>query len=277
MPEPLLDSRAVSIRRAIQLAGAPNFRDIGGHKTSDGMQVRYGVVFRSSELSRLSESDVAVLRGLGVRLVFDLRSDGERTHRPSRWPEGTATEHLAGALLTDIRAGHGKLRDILVEDPSRDGARRMMLESYRLMPARAAARLNQFLRRLAEGSTPAIIHCTAGKDRTGFLCACLLLALGVPKPTVYADYLLSAEHIDLDEMATTTYEVVAAQLRVDASREMVDVINSVAVEYLDSSFASVDQEFGSLSAYFEHCGVDAELMRQLRERLLEPQSPTAGP
>jgi protein-tyrosine phosphatase len=234
------------------------------------------MVFRSSELSRLSETDLAVLRGLGVRLVFDLRSEGERTHRPTRWPEGMATEHLVGGLHTDIRAGHGKLRDILVEDPSADGARRMMLESYRLMPSRAAVRLNQFLRKLAEGCTPALIHCTAGKDRTGFLCACLLLALGVPKPTVYADYLLSGEHIDLDEMATTTFEVVAAQLRVSASREMVDVINSVAAEYLDISFASVDQGFGSMSAYFEHCGVNAELLRQVRNRLLEPESPAAS-
>jgi protein-tyrosine phosphatase len=275
MPEPLQrhSSRATAERRAARLLqGASNFRDIGGCPVPDGLRVRYGMVFRSSELSRLTEADLAVLRELGIRLVFDLRGEVERLHRPSRWPEGMSTELLLGSVLADIRAGSEELRKILLHDATADGARRMMLATYRLLPTRSAAGLGQLLRKLADDCLPAVVHCTAGKDRTGFVCACLQLALGVPRPTVYADYLLSGEYLDLDDMAVVTGEVIAKQLRVSASREMLDVINSVAPEYLDAAFASIDEDFSSMSAYLAHCGIDGELLRRLRSGMLEPDS-----
>lgn len=252
------------------LVGAANFREIGGSPIPDGLRVRHGQVFRSDELSRLTDEDLAVIRDLAIRLVFDLRSDVERSLRPSKWPQDMVPEFLHGSLSADIRAGYGQLRDILVQDPSADGARLMMLATYRLLPSRSAAALGQLIRKLVDGCAPALIHCTAGKDRTGFVCACLQHALGVPREAIFADYLLSGERLDLDAMAVTTSEVIEETLKLAVSRPVLDVVNAVSHEYLDAAFASIDASFGSLDAYLEHCGAGVEVVQQLRQRLLEP-------
>jgi protein-tyrosine phosphatase len=95
-----------------------------------------------------------------------------------------------------------------------------------------------------------------------------LHALGVPRETIYHDYLMSGELIDLGSMAQITSEVIEQHMGMRVSRPMLDVINSVAPEYLDAAFTAVAAEYGSMDAYLEHCGVGSEVISKLRERLL---------
>ncbi len=251
------------------LTGAPNFRDLGGYPAAAGLSVRRRMLFRSDDLSRLTDADLTVVRSMSIGLVVDLRSESERLHRPSRWPEGVVTpEFLYAGLTTDIRAGNDGLRDILEQDNTVAGARRMMLETYKLLPWRSADVTGQLIRKLAAGGAAVLIHCTAGKDRTGFVCACLLHALGVPREIIYRDYLLSGERIDLDAMAGITATVLEQHLSIRVSRSMLDVINSVAHEYLEAAFAAVEAQLGSMDAYLRHCGAGPEVVRELRRGLL---------
>ena len=189
------------LEQVLRLSGAPNFRDFGGHRTLAGPAVRRGLLFRSDDLSNLTHGDLEALTPLSIRLICDLRGSVERDRRPSRWPESLSTERMIASLSSDLRMGHGFHARFLESDPSADNAHAMMLETYRYLPRNGARGLRAILGRLAEGEVPALIHCTAGKDRTGFVCATLLSLLGVPREIIYADYLLTNERIDLDVAA----------------------------------------------------------------------------
>jgi protein-tyrosine phosphatase len=255
------------------LSGAPNFRDAGGYPAANGRRVKTGALFRSDDLSRLSDADMEAIHGLAIQLILDLRSEGERKRRPSRWPGATAVHVLyADSRSAEWKAELSGLVAILGAAPGPDDARRMMLESYRLLPVQCAEGLGSVLAELARGRTPALIHCTAGKDRTGFVCACLHTALQVPREFVYADYLRSGEAAHLGTALAATAAVLEELLGLSIPPATVEMIGSVAPEFLDAAFDSIGTRFGSLEQYFEHCGADAGAIQAIREKLLEPMA-----
>lgn len=273
MTTSLTSSSSVPLPEQVQrLSGAPNFRDFGGYDTVDGRRVRRGQLFRSDDLSNLTHGDLEALTPLAIRLICDLRGSLERTRRPSRWPEGLTTERIVASLSTDLRMGHGFHARFLEDAPTAENARLMMLETYRYLPRNGARGLQTIFSRLAAGEVPALIHCTAGKDRTGFICASLLSVLGVPRETIYADYLLTNERGNLDALAIRVAPLIEQMLEIKdpLPRVALDVVNGVAREYLDASFAAIDEEHGSLDAYLDTAGVDATMREALRGQLLEP-------
>ncbi|MFT4256903.1 MAG: tyrosine-protein phosphatase [Pseudoxanthomonas sp.] len=253
----------------VRLAGAPNFRDMGGLRSVDGRRLRSGRLFRSGELSRLTDSDVSLLRKLQIRTVLDLRSQGEQQHWPSRWPDDTATERLDAHIDVDLRSGHAPLRQILEEDLSEAGARRLLMETYRRLPYALTATLIQTVERIAADGLPLLIHCTAGKDRTGFACACFLEAIGIARQDIIADYLQTNRYIDLNSMADTTGQVLERMLGLRANRATLDIINGVHQDYLDIAFETVVSEYGSMDAYLAQLGLDDSCRSHLRDLLLE--------
>ena len=181
----------------------PNLRDLGGHVTRDGGLVRRGIVYRSEDLGRLGGDDAIAFARLRIRTVYDLRTADERAARPDRLPAGTA------AVVLDVLHGSTDATPAqlmaLFEDPRlateafRDGGGAAMFErKYRefvtLESARTAYR--RLFAALADGAcTPALFHCTTGKDRTGWAAAVLLLFLGVPDDAVMTDFLRSADRL----------------------------------------------------------------------------------
>lgn len=256
-----------------RLPGAPNFRDLGGLAGRDNRRVRYGRVFRSDDLASLGEADFERLQPLGIRLICDLRGGLERERRPSLWHAGSAPEKLLASMSARHQAvGHGFNRELLEQYPGPEGARRMMLETYRTLPRNGARGLLAILNRIADGGTPALIHCTAGKDRTGFICAMLLHVLGVPREAIYADYLLTNERVDLDTMALRVGPIIEFMLGMPANaiaRPALDVVNSVDADYLDALFAAIEAEYGAMESYFDAIGVDAALRARLQDELLD--------
>jgi protein-tyrosine phosphatase len=250
-------------------ASTPNFRDFGGQRTVDGRRVRSGLLYRSARLARMTAEEMARLLDLGVRLSCDLRGANERARNPTPWPAHAAPRELVLDLSADLRAGNERLMGMIIADPTVRGARAVMIETYRMLPGNSAAALKQIFGELLDGNVPVLIHCTAGKDRTGFVSASILHALGVAWEDILADYLASAQHIDLAALATQMREQVRSSLNLDLDDDALAAINGVAPEYLHSAFASAAEQHGSFEAYLRSLGLDEKARQHLRARLLE--------
>jgi protein-tyrosine phosphatase len=249
----------------MRLATAPNFRDLGG-MAADGGTIRRGLVFRSEALLQPTEADAAVLDALGIVLVCDLRSDDERGHAPNRWWQERGIEHLDLDVLARIPEADQPWA-LIRADPNSAGARAAMLRTYTVLPAAAAPDLASILRRIAAGHLPLLIHCTAGKDRTGFVSAMLLGALGVARADIVADYLASAGRRTAAATAATRL-LVRKRAGPDVGEMAVETMMGVAVDYLDASFTAIDRGHGSIDAYLADAGLDRATLAAVRERLV---------
>ena len=173
--------------RHLDLAGASNFRDLGGYRAKDGRSVRWRQIFRSNHLGHLTEADIGVLRGLGLKSAFDFRGTEERLAAMCRLEEiavhSLPIEPTVVAALRARRANGTAL--------SSGDALEVMRDSYRSYVRHNTACFRALFAHLLEDRAPLVIHCTAGKDRTGFACALILHTLGVPDEVISEDYLLT--------------------------------------------------------------------------------------
>ena len=184
--------------RSLHLASAPNFRDVGGYRTSNGKWVRMGVAYRGDALDKLTADENATLQTLGIKVICDLRTDAERAKAPDVVVPGTTVviDNVAGTESAEEAAATEQLiRDALAAGDAETVKDEFAEIQVDLVTADAAqAAFGSVLHRLSDpANLPTVIHCTAGKDRTGWSTAALLTALGVPRDTVAADYLLSNE------------------------------------------------------------------------------------
>jgi len=262
---------AISAPASFRLEGVFHFRDLGGHVTANGRTVRRRRMYRSGDFSNVTDQDRPVLQDLGINSVFDLRSEIERTRALSRWPQDQATKVILLNINTDLRTGDRSLWKQLFANLSTAGSHDTMIKIYRRMPRVFAHVLPIFIERLLEpDGLPGVIHCSAGKDRTGFLSALLLLALGVPRETVYSDYLLSTE-IEANEQAMEfVLDKLAIRMGARPDLAMIRPLFTVKSEYLDTAFETITADYGSLEAYLAKAGGigDAKLAR-LHELMLE--------
>ena len=254
------------------LACAPNFRDIGGYRGADGGAVRSGRIFRSQLIARPSDDDKAALRRIAIRYVCDLRGAHEREAAPNRWLEEPlpVLSHLDIGM--DVRSGAGELLGIIAADPTVNGIRTMMMRTYSLLPGAFAGKLGPFLDALLAGAHfPALIHCTAGKDRTGFVTAMLLLTLGVSRDDVDYDYALTEKFTDMERMMAASAQYLTGIVgdKIVPSDAMLRLLCGTSPDYLDAALAVIDADYGSAEAYLEQtAGFDAAKRAALRQLLL---------
>ncbi len=255
----------------MRLAGALNFRDLGGLPASDGRALKHGQLFRSEKLSTLTDPDVLTLGQLGLRTVIDLRADQERRIHPSRLPHQDRPAVLELDVMAHPTLSGRALLTVLRDNPTKAGAQQMMLALYRGFPAAFAPHLPAlFDRLLAPNGLPTLIHCTAGKDRTGFLAALLLTAAGVAPPAVEADYMATETESDRVEMHAATTRTVAHWLGDRATAEVVDVLCEVQPTYLAASFEAIEAAWGSVPRYLAaEAGLDAARLAHLQDLLLK--------
>jgi protein-tyrosine phosphatase len=245
-----------------------NLRDIGGYQTASGQQLRWGCIYRSGDLASLSDADTAFLQQLNLRVVCDLRTSEEVEKSPNRqW--GEPTLHLHHPIYERNKADGHWLRSVVFTQG--DLAEIWLNQVYiaRFIESCAPA-FGRVLTMCADTHNyPLLVHCTAGKDRTGLSIALLLALLGVPDETIVADYTLS----------NLFYEQLLESVSADARRLAVFGIQTddlfpllTAPEYvLRATFAHIRGQYGSIEAYVLGKGqVTAVTLTHLREKLLYP-------
>ena len=221
--------------RHLNLSGASNFRDLGGYPTADGRTVRWRQIFRSNHLGHLTDGDVAVLRELGVRSAFDFRGTEERTAALCGMPEisvhSLPVEPTVVAALRAIMAAGTPL--------STDHAVEVMRGSYSGYVQNNTPHFRTlFAHLLEEDRAPLVIHCTAGKDRTGFACALILHTLGVSEDIISEDYLLTNRFYRRDPNHSS-----------DLPDDIKQVLGSVQTSFLAAAFEAINADYGDLETY----------------------------
>lgn len=254
--------------RRLLLAGAENFRDCGGYATSDGRTVAWGRLFRSGHLGSLTPADVDAIERLGIQLVCDLRAPSEAADLPSRLPASTARKVLS--LPVDFPALEPGLvrRRLLGRDFAAGALAETVLAAYRAYATELAPAFGGVVRALTEpGHVPALVHCNAGKDRTGFAVTLVLLTLGVPRQTIVQDYLLTNRFTRWTTLRRVWLVFLASRLAVRPS-EMRTLLEAREA-YLDAALAAIEQQHGSTEQFIrEALGVSDEMRERLRAALL---------
>lgn len=249
-----------SATRFVKLQGARNVRDLGGYETQDGRRVRWGNVFRSDELTDLTDADVTLIGSMGIRVVCDLRRESRREAVPDRLP----AQNAPAILNLDISAATAGRQSALT-DWSDEGAEAQMAEGYALRIRRAGPLYGRMLDALIDpANRPFLFHCQGGKDRAGTGAALLLLALGVPEETVVEDYLLTNQAY---EQASFDLATRAAELGV--STTVMDVLRSARPLFINTALHEMRAMSGSVDAYLgQEVGLTGEERDRLRAELL---------
>lgn len=254
-----------------RLDGAPNFRDLGGYATRSGGRVRHGRVFRSQSLAALTDVDIERLQQIGIQLICDLRSDEERIRAPNRLPPQFAGTRIEVGIDVDLRVKGNPFLAAVAADPTPASARRAMHDIYSRLPGAFAAIWPRLIGALlGPGQLPALIHCSVGKDRTGFACAMLLLAVDVPREEVYRDYLRTAEHYPAELAMRALQNAHPASGIQSPPAEAMLPFFAVEPDYLDAALAAVERNHGSVDGYLhEVAGLDPAQRQRLRKLLIE--------
>ena len=255
-----------------ELAGVRNFRDVGGLPTVDGRRVRHGVLFRSGHLAHATEEDAEFLSSLGLHTIFDFRNAADqKLEGPDVELPGVRNVNLP---LTDPADGAGfwkmvregeieQLRELLGDGK----AANRMIVSYRRIIKERTTEHARVLRSLADDSVPALMHCAAGKDRAGLSVAVTLLALGVEREAIVADYLESNAKHRRYKVHRSSRSAAAYSPEV---MELLSPLFEARAEYLTAAFETIEGTWGDVDTYLEQgLRLTPEARERLRERLLD--------
>ncbi|GGX43493.1 tyrosine-protein phosphatase [Streptomyces fructofermentans] len=255
-----------------ELAGVRNFRDVGGLPTVDGRRVAYGRLFRSGHLAHATAEDTEFLASLGLHTVFDFRNAADRKlEGPDVELPGVRNVNLPLSDPADGAEFWRLVRDgdlVQLRQLLSDGrAANRMITSYRTIITERTAEHREVLRALADDSAPALMHCAAGKDRAGLSIAVTLLALGVEREAIIADYLESnATHRRYKVHRSSS----AASAYSPEVMELLSPLFDARAEYLAAAFETIEETWGGVDAYLEQgLGVDAATRERLRDRFLD--------
>jgi protein-tyrosine phosphatase len=230
-----------------------NFRDVGGHTGHDGRTVRRGRLYRSDSLHRIDETDREAFTALGIRTVIDLRRPAE-VQRDGRVPayEGLTYRHI-----------HPEHRDWaeIRYDPAQSLAR-YLADRYADLAETGTAGLAEAVGLIADSSNaPVVVHCVAGKDRTGIVCALTLAVLGVAEADIATDYALSTE-------ASARFSAWAAAIT-PAAEQLPPPFLASPAEAMTLFLAELREGYGSVEGYLRHAGVTDAQLAALRDHLLD--------
>jgi len=258
------DNTRAQRERSLGLQGSPNFRDAGGYASSGGGRVHWGCLYRSGHLAHLTAADQAMLEGLALDLVVDLRRSDEREREPSRLP---ATVSFIGAELTP-----GSQASAIYADSTRLGGAEAMFAfmcdvNREFVLSQSEVFRDIFTALLDSGARRVLFHCSAGKDRTGFAIAMLHIALGVSPADIEADYLLSRRYYLPEEHVARVRGKYAVDHLSDA-----DLLPLMQTDraYLTSALEAIDAHWPSREAYLEDAlGLGRTARSELRRRYVD--------
>ena len=219
-----------------------NFRDFGNYPAGEGRHVKAGKLFRSAHFNQASGADLEKLAALGIALVVDLRHKPERDRQPNRWPETpapTVLQYPDPEDSTDTLAPHEIFIKETLSTP--EEARAYMQGSYELRPEDDGFKMlfSQTLKFMAKTGSPILIHCAAGKDRTGTLAAVILSALGVPFETIMDDYMMTMKAVDIESFLEPASQNMAKRYGRAIAPDALRPLFHVEPSYLNRSMATI--------------------------------------
>lgn len=242
--------------RLLPLEQGSNFRDLGGYATADGRQVRWGSIYRSGAQAMLTDGDVRQVKALGIADLIDLRSDEERIIAPTRL-DGIRYSAVGYSMMTMMAAVKPGEKPLDAGNVPAAG----YADVYRMMPTQLAPQLRIVMERLTANDRPLVYNCSAGQDRTGFVSAVILSALGVPRETIYRDYLLSTpsrspqwELPPISEAMAQSSPIAAffARMQKSGAGEKANALMTAdGTPFLAYAFQEIDGRWGSVEAYLE--------------------------
>lgn len=254
--------------RVLPLQGVHNFRDYGGYGAAGGGQVKRGVLWRSGQHGEASDADLAAIAALELATVIDLRGNTERSHAPCRRPDGFAAEVLffdgeTAGLGSHVDAAAG----VLTEEQAR-AAMRSLYAGIAYRPNLVDV-LRRYFAALQQRDGASLVHCLAGKDRTGFAVALLHHVLGVHPDDAMADYLLTKTAGNIEKrIAAGAAPIRAKYGQIDDGA--IRALMGVEAEYLDTAWAALKDSHGGLDRYLaEVLGVGPAERAALLERFVE--------
>lgn len=257
--------------RKLPIRSVKNLRDLGGYRTVDGkQQVRWRLLFRSGHLNQLHGKDIQRFQSLQIGTVVDFRSQEEKDTEPDTLPADSCIQRIELPILDE--GNSEMMKDLRRRFEENDLAgldtKGLMAHTYRQFPLDFHDEYRQFVATLLHSNgQPVLWHCTAGKDRAGFAAALTLRLLGVSMDTIIADYLLSKKYARPPlklALTLTLYRGLAAY-------RMIKTLYEVHAEWIQTSFALIDEHWGSFEA-FAHQALqlsDAEIAH-LQQIYLEP-------
>jgi len=247
------DSASSALLRHLDLAGTYNLRDTGGYRTLDGRTTRWRTFLRSDSLHRVPPMVQTTLLNYGVRTVIDLRRSDELHIAPNVFASSSEVVYHHVSLLVDSL-------------PDRKVAPRSLPDVYCMILEQRQDQLRQTLATLAapEGF-PAIVHCTAGKDRTGLIVALLLGLVGVPAATIIEDYALSSQYL----VGTYLEEARQRAAHNGIPWEWYQHMVICPPEFMHTTLQYIDERHGGIVAYVQSIGLSQEQCERLRHALVE--------
>ena len=263
-PDAAASQTPLHLRRILHFDGALNVRDLGGATTSTGQSVRFGLVYRSDDLSDLSALDLAELEKRSVQTIVDFRDPQEADARPSRLPPGAAV--VSAPFLQRDRTAGEVMEALLAGSLTEMDAQQILLDSYRRFTETGSQAIARLIRSIIE-RPPVLFHCAGGKDRTGVAAAVILSILGVGRGQIVEDYMLTNDR--LTDQASTFQLRLAEYPR--ESRDVLLALGLAKPDYIELALDVIDRDFGGIDAYAQdQLSLSQSEVDALRELLLEP-------
>lgn len=246
-----------SMVRVVKLEGASNFRDVGGYTTNDGKKVKWGKVYRSAAIDKLTDNDLNELKNRNINMVVDFRGNAEAAKAPDILPENTSY------LLLPAGSGSNDLSAVFGQVTSGEAVMKRFYANTEALEPRYKPFFQQLLQ--LPDTSALLYHCTAGKDRTGIATALFLYTLGVDKEQIIQDY-----------EATNVYWKAGKEQNIQhmeqlgLSRDIAEDIMAAKKPYLESLFAALDQQYGSIANFLDSAlGLDSAAISRLKQLYTE--------
>lgn len=255
--------------RVLPLKNFSNFRDLGGYETKDGRNVKWGLFYRSEDLSALKEEDLEYFKSLGIKYVLDYRSKEEVLSNPDVQVDSVKNINISGMNLkgNDNLDMTGYVKELLSGEKMTISPEQLLKEGYEMMPFNNPAYQELFTLFKNPDNMSILQHCTAGKDRTGVGSALVLLALNVPEKTVIQDYMESNKNRkEFNDKVIATFKDYIKDEKLKASIQgMLGVDESL----INSSLNTIKNKYGTYEKYFEEeYGLDCNKLKELRDAYL---------
>jgi protein-tyrosine phosphatase len=262
-------TQVIAPERKLGMQGTPNFRDYGGYSTTEGRHVKWGYLFRSGQLSTLTEQDVALLTSLELDFICDFRRLEEQAGDPSCLPKKQAPRVLSLPITPGSNANFFAEAGLEVSSEQPAGGQSMfdfMVDINRdFALAQTPAYTRMFAEILAVSDARFLVHCAAGKDRTGFAAAIVLLALGVAQKVVLDDYLMTSRYFNPQQ----ELDRIRLKYGLDLADGKLLPMLEVHEDYLRAALSSIESRYPSIEIYLaEELGVGPPELAELRGRYL---------